>query len=183
MGRRTPRSAAKRLPTAADGLVHDTTWAGDARSAVGSAVLPLALLLAVDAGAGTLSDARAALWAALALLLFAVLWPAEVSVGPGRLVVRGLLRRTTIRTDRLVSVRTLAGVAQRLVLRDADGNRAEIDPQVLIDNPAMWHVLQADLRTSAGRGTVHSGETALRQVEARLDGETARTVFRLSGLE
>ncbi|MFJ8311660.1 MULTISPECIES: hypothetical protein [unclassified Streptomyces] len=183
MGRRTIRSAARRPSTAAEGVVHDTTWAGEARSAVGCALLLLGLLLAVDTGAATLTNGRAAVWAALALLLFAVLWPVQVSVSRGRLVTRGLLGRTEVRTDRLVSVRTSAGVAQRLVLRDADGNRAEIDPRVLIANPAMWHVLDTDARTSADRGTLRCGEPALRRIAARLDKETARTVFKLSGLK
>ncbi|GAA1365786.1 hypothetical protein J0695_06710 [Streptomyces beijiangensis] len=164
-------------------MVHDAGWAGDARAAVGCAVLLLVLLLAIDTGAGTLSVPRGALWTGLAALLFAVLWPARVSVSRGRLVSRGLLSRSGVRTDRLVSVRWSDGVAQRLVLRDADGNRAEIDPKVLVANPPLWRVLDDDSRTSADRGSLRCGETALRQIAARVDRETARTVFRISGLE
>lgn len=75
------------------------------------------------------------------------------------------------------------GVAQRLVLRDADGNRAEIDPRVLIANPPLWAVVDTDARTSIERGTLRCGETALRQMAARVDRESARIVFKLSGLK
>lgn len=163
--------------------VHDSTWAGDARAAVGCAVLLLVLLFAIDTGAGTLSVLRAALWTGLAALLFVVLWPARVSVTRGRLVSRGLLRQAEVRTDRLVSVRWSDGVAQRLVLRDSDGGRAEIDPKVLVANPPLWRVLDQDARTSTERGVLRCGETALRQISARVDRETARTVFKVSGLE
>ncbi|WP_317617786.1 hypothetical protein [Streptomyces sp. SDr-06] len=114
---------------------YDITWPGEARSAVGYGTLLFVLLTAVDAAAGTLTDVRAALWLILGALLFAVLWPARVSAAPGLLVSRGLWRESGVRTDRLVSVRWSNGVAQRLVLRDADGNRAEIDPRVLVANP------------------------------------------------
>ncbi|MFI6682404.1 hypothetical protein [Streptomyces sp. NPDC050485] len=183
MGRRTIQGAPGRPSPAADDAVHDTRWAGEARSAVGCAALLLALLLAVDAVSGTLSGLRTLLWLGLALLLLVVLWPARVSAGPGRLVSRGLLRRAEVRTDRLVSVRWSDGVAQRLVLRDIEGNRAELDPNVLVANPPLWHVLDEDARTSAGRGTLRCGETALRQIAARVDKETAHTVFKVSGLE
>ncbi|MFI6684803.1 hypothetical protein [Streptomyces sp. NPDC050485] len=185
MGRRTTRSVAGRGTTpvrAAEAVVHDTTWAGEARSAAGCAALLLALLYVIDTAAGTLTVPRGVLWTAFAVLLFAVLWPARVSVGRGRLVSRGLLRRTEVRTDRLVSVRWSDGVAQRLVLRDVEGNRAEIDPKVLVANPPLWHLLDADARTSLDRGVLRCGERALRQMAARVDRETARTVFKVSGL-
>ncbi|MEV0091376.1 hypothetical protein [Streptomyces sp. NPDC050738] len=187
MGHRSTRIAAGHSraprPTAYGAVVHDATWAGDARAAVGCAVLLLGLLFAIDAVAGTLSVPRAGLWTGLAVLLFAVLWPARVSVGRGVLVSRGLLRRTAVRTDRLVSVRWSDGVAQRLVLSDADGGRVEIDPKVLVANPPLWHVLDRDARTGAERGLLRCGERALRQIAARVDRETARTVFKVSGLE
>lgn len=164
-------------------LPYDTTWAGEARSAVGYGVLLFALLVAVDEVAGTLTDLRAVLWLFLGILLFAVLWPARVSAGQGLLVSRGLWRRSQVRTDRLVSVRWSDGVSQRLVLRDADGNRAEVDPRVLVANPPLWRLLDRDARTSIVRGTLCCGETALRQISARVDRETARTVFKLSGLQ
>ncbi|MFF4186317.1 hypothetical protein ACFYZ9_24360 [Streptomyces sp. NPDC001691] len=162
---------------------YDITWPGEARSAVGYGTLLFVLLTAVDAAAGTLTDVRAALWLILGALLFAVLWPARVSAAPGLLVSRGLWRESGVRTDRLVSVRWSNGVAQRLVLRDADGNRAEIDPRVLVANPPLWAVVDTDAHTSIERGTLCCGETALRQMATRVDGETARAVFKLSGLE
>lgn len=173
MGRRTLRTA----PPAA----YDRTWAGEARSAVGCAAVLLGLLLLIDTGAGTLTPWRAALWTGLAVLLLLVLWPARVSAGPGLLVTRGL-RTRAVRTDRLVSVRWSDGVAQRLVLRDAEGARAELDPRILVANPPLWRVLDADARTSVQRGTLRCGETALRQMSERVDRETARGVFRASGL-
>ncbi|MFI6469642.1 hypothetical protein ACIBL5_05160 [Streptomyces sp. NPDC050516] len=180
MGRRTTRAAPG---DRAAPLAHDTTWAGEARSAVGYAALLCALLLTVDALADTLTDLRAALWLSLGALLLLVLWPARVSAGRGRLVSRTLFGERTVRTDRLVSVRWSNGVAQRLVLRDADGNRAELDPKVLIANPPLWHVLDADARTSVEGGLLRCGETALRQMASRIDKETARTVFKVSGIE
>ncbi|MFI1173294.1 hypothetical protein [Streptomyces melanogenes] len=174
MGRRTLRTA----PPAA----YDRTWAGEARSAVGCAAVLLGLLLLIDTGAGTLTPWRAALWAGLAVLLLLVLWPARVSAAPGLLVARGPLRTRTVRTDRLVSVRWSDGVAQRLVLRDAEGARAELDPRILVTNPPLWRVLDEDARTSVRRGTLRCGETALRQISARVDREMVRGVFRASGL-
>ncbi|MEU5437727.1 hypothetical protein AB0G73_30730 [Streptomyces sp. NPDC020719] len=163
-------------------LAYDLGWAGEARTAGGCAAVVLGLLLLIDTSAGTLTAPRAALWLGLAALLLAVLWPARVSAGPGLLVSRTLTRTRAVRTDRLVSVRWSDGVAQRLLLRDADGNRAEIDPQVLVHNPPLWRFVDEGARTSVARGMLCCGETALRQVSARIDGETARAVFKVSGL-
>src|SRR6185295_11836952 len=81
MGRRTTRERARERHVHPEPLAYDTTWAGE-----GCAALLLGLLLAIDAAAGTLTDLRAALWLGLAVLLFAVLWPARVSAGRGSLV-------------------------------------------------------------------------------------------------
>ncbi|MFD7016988.1 hypothetical protein [Streptomyces sp. NPDC059161] len=183
MGRRTTSDTARNRAMPPQPVAYDITWAGEARSAVGHGTLLFVLLAAVDEVAGTLTDVRAALWLFLGVLLFTVLWPARVSAAPGLLFSRGLWRQSGVRTDRLVSVRWSSGVAQRLVLRDADGNRAEIDPRVLVANPALWAVVDADARTSIERGTLRCGETALRQMAARVDRESARIVFKLSGLE
>lgn len=182
MGRRTTRAAAGEVQQR-EPATHDVTWAGEARSAVGYATLLSTLLTLVDAAAGTLTYPRTALWLALGALLFAVLWPTRVTAVRGRLISRGLWRRREVHTDRLVSVRWSPGVSQRLILRDADGNRAEVDPRVLKANPALWHVLDTDTRTSVERGLLCCGETALRQLAARVDGETARNVFKVSGLQ
>ncbi|MDT9686854.1 hypothetical protein Q5762_00495 [Streptomyces sp. P9(2023)] len=138
--------------------------------------------MTIDAGTGALATARAVLWIGLAALLFVILLPARVSAAPGRLTVRGLWARHTVRTDRLCSVRWSNGVAQRLVLRDTEDGRAEIDPRVLVANPALWHLLATDARGSSARGTLLCGATALDQLSRRIDRETAETVFKVSGL-
>ncbi|MYT23617.1 hypothetical protein GTW69_25590 [Streptomyces sp. SID7760] len=162
--------------------VHDVHWAGELRSAMGVASLLFTTLFAVDAGSGRLDVTRGVLWAGLACLLFVILLPHRVSVRPGLLSARGLLTKHTVRTDSLVSVHWSDGVAQRMILRDARGSRVEVDPTVLARNPAMWHLLDADSRSSIRQGTLRRGTTALRQLAQRIDRETARTVFKVSGL-
>ena len=162
---------------------HDEDWVGHVRFAVGCAAALLGLLLAVDAAAGRLTWLRVLLWTALATTLFVVLVPPRVRAGAGWLSSRGLLRAHTVRTDRLVSVRWSDGVAQRLVLRDADGCRVEVDPRVFVANPALWHRLDQDTRACVEHGTMLCGVTALRQLAERIDRRTARTVFQVSGLE
>lgn len=164
-------------------VAYDRLWERDLRSSLRCAGALLALLLLIDGAAGSLTPLRAALWAVLAALLFLVLYPSRVAAGEGWLSTRGPLRRHRVRTDHLVSVRCLDGVGQRLVLRDAFGARAEIDPRVLVANPPLWHRLDEDARRSARRGSLTCGETALRRVSERIDRETARTVFTMSGLE
>ncbi|MEU9700741.1 hypothetical protein [Streptomyces sp. NPDC047981] len=164
------------------GEAQDDEWAGETRAAAGCAALLLALSLTIDAGTGSLSTVRAVLWIGVATLLFVILTPSRVSAAPGQLTVRGLWTRHTVRTDRLRSVRWSNGVSQRLVLRDAEDNRAEIDPRVLVANPALWHRVAADARRSAAQGTLLCGATALDQLARRIDRETAETVFKVSGL-
>lgn len=166
----------------AGALAYDIHWAGERRSAVGVAFLLCTALFAMDAGFGELDLVRGALWSGLAGLVFVILLPPRVSVRPGLLSARGLLVTRTVRTDSLVSVRWADGVAQRMILRDAEGSRVEIDPAVLVRNPAMWRRLDADSRTAIRRGTLLCGETALRELGQRIDRETARTVFTVSGL-
>ncbi|MER7111670.1 hypothetical protein [Streptomyces sp. NPDC000229] len=163
-------------------VVRDGRWAVDARFACACAGTLLGLLLLVDAGAGSLTRWRAVLWAALAVLLWAVLTPPSVSARPGLLVSRGLLRERSVRTDRLVSVRRSDGVAQRLILRDTEGGRVELDPRVLVANPPLWRVVDEDARACLADGLLLCGAAALRQLSARVDRETARTVFEASGL-
>ncbi|WP_406417023.1 hypothetical protein OH809_36785 [Streptomyces sp. NBC_00873] len=170
------------LPTP-DRTAYDREWSGDVRFAGGCSVTLLGLLLAVDAAAGRLTWLRVLLWAAIAAVLCAVLVPPRVCAGTGWLSSRGLLRRTTVRTDLLVSVRWSDGVAERLLLRDAHGCRVELDPRVFVANPALWHRLDEDARTCMKRGTLLCGATALRQLGDRIDRRTARTVFEVSGLE
>ncbi|MCM1973036.1 MULTISPECIES: hypothetical protein [unclassified Streptomyces] len=161
---------------------RDGEWAGDARAAVGIALGFPMLLMGVDTAAGTLNALRALLWAGLGLVLFTVLWPTMVSADPGLLTARGLIRRHQVHTDRLASVTWHNGIAQRLLLEDTDGNRAEVDPRVFAANPALWHVLDRDIRTSLSRGTLHGGRQALRQLSRVIERETSHTVFKVSGL-
>ncbi|MEU7299888.1 hypothetical protein [Streptomyces sp. NPDC007206] len=170
-------------PACAGGTVYDRDWAADVRRSIRCAGVLLALLLLIDRAAGSLSWWHGALWAGIALLLLLVLFPVRVSAGAGWLAARRLLRTRRVRTDLLVAVRPLDGVAQRLVLRDALGNRAEIDPEVLIRNPGLWHLLDEGARISEAAGTLVCGTTALHRLSRRLDSETAREVFRASGLE
>jgi hypothetical protein len=162
---------------------YDHLWTADLRSSVHCSAVLLALLLVIDWGAGSFTLWRGTLWAALAVLLFLVLFPPRVAAGEGWLASRGLLRERRVRTDRLVSVRCLNGVGQRLVLRDSLGGRLEIDPRVLVANPQLWHRLDEDARVSALRGSLTCGATALLRLSQRIDRETARTVFEVSGLE
>ncbi|MFE6668114.1 hypothetical protein ACFVFH_31720 [Streptomyces sp. NPDC057697] len=170
-------------PPSSDTTADDDGWPADRRFAVHCSVTLLGLLTVVDAAAGHLTWPRALLWTGLAALLCAVLVPPRVRAGTGWLSSRGLLRRRTVRTDRLVSVRWSDGVAQRMVLRDTEGGRVEVDPEVFLANPALWHRLDEDARGCVARGTLRCGVTALRQLSDRIDRGHARTVFRISGLE
>ncbi|MFJ4468762.1 hypothetical protein ACIP2X_14915 [Streptomyces sp. NPDC089424] len=163
--------------------VHDRHWVRDVRGAIGCAGVLLALLLLLDSAAGTLTAWRAVLWAVLALLLLAVLCPSRISAGEGWIVARSLLRSRRVRTDLLVSVSCLDGVSQRLLLRDAFGDRFEIDPRVLMDNPELWRRLDEDARRAEASGFLLCGTTALSRLSARIDAETAHTVFKVSGLD
>ncbi|WP_327353303.1 hypothetical protein [Streptomyces sp. NBC_01304] len=168
---------------APEAVLHDRNWASERREALLCAGALLALLLLIDTAANGLDPGRTALWAGLALLLFAVLRPPLVTAGEGWLTSRGMLRTQSVRTDCLVSVRWLDGVAQRLVLRDLYGVRVELDPKVLTANPDLWHRLERDARTSTERGLLTCGATALRQLSRRIDSDTAHLLFKVSGLD
>ncbi|WNM33857.1 hypothetical protein RKE30_27535 [Streptomyces sp. Li-HN-5-11] len=171
-------------PAAEPGRVaYDHHWARDLHSSIRCSAAFLALLFAIDWGTGDLTWWRSALWLTLALLLFLVLCPPRVCAGEGWMASRALLRSRRVRTDLLVSVRTLDGVAQLLVLRDAVGGRVEIDPRVLVNNPDLWYRLDEDARKSAASGCLRSGTDTLRHFSERLERETALTVFRISGLD
>ncbi|MCT9006452.1 hypothetical protein [Streptomyces rhizosphaerihabitans] len=183
MERRNDPCAAAEVPPPAEEVAHDLLWARDLRSWLRCAGALLALLLLIDGAAGTLTDPRALLWFTLAALLFVVLCPTRIAAGEGWLTSRGPLGTRRVRTDRLVSVRCLDGVGERLVLRDTFGARLEIDPRVLVASPELWHRLDEDARVSALRGSLVCGETALHRVSERIDRETALTVFKVSGLD
>ena len=158
-------------------------WAQAVRSAGRYAGVLLALLLLVDWGSGWISPGRAALWCALAGLLFVVLYPARVSAGGDWLASRRLVGEQRVRTDLLVSVRCVDGVSQRLLLRDALGGRVEIDPEVLVRHPQLGLRLDEGARKSAADGLLLCEVTAMRRVSRRVERETAHAVFRASGLE
>ncbi|WP_369187591.1 hypothetical protein [Streptomyces sp. R08] len=179
MGR--PDDAHAQAPAHAS--AHDRLWRRDLRDTFRCAGALLVLLLVVDHLTGHFTLWRGALWLALAVLLFVVLYPARVRAGEGWLSSRGLLRERRVRTDRLVSVRCLDGISQRMVLRDDLGGRVEIDPAVLVTNPDLWHRVSEDSRRSLTSGTLTCGATALRRIAERVERETAETVFKVSGLE
>ncbi|MFD3502707.1 hypothetical protein ACFWWT_33795 [Streptomyces sp. NPDC058676] len=163
--------------------VHDRRWVRELHSSVRCAATLLGLLLVIDWGEGCFTLWRGALWLALGLLLFVVLCPPRVRAGEGWLASRGLLRERRVRTDLLVSVSCPDGLSRRLVLRDVLGGRVEIDPQVLVDNPDLWHRLDEDAQTSASRGSLTCGAPVLGRLSQRIDRETALHVFKISGLE
>ncbi|WP_326709787.1 hypothetical protein OG758_10830 [Streptomyces sp. NBC_01474] len=165
------------------GVTYDSRWPKDLRSAIRCSAVVLCLLQLIDWWAGSFTAARATLWVALGVLLFVILYPARVTAGEGWLASRGLVRERRVRTDALVSARCLGGVSQRLRLRDASGGRLEINPQVLHSNPELWHRFAKDANAAAARGHLTCGATALRRISARIDRETALTVFKDSGLD
>ncbi|POX44548.1 hypothetical protein C3489_36240 [Streptomyces sp. Ru71] len=163
--------------------MYDRRWTVEVRTAARCATALLALLILVDGVASTLTPWRGVLWLALAALLFLVLCPPRISAGPGWLATRCLLRTRRVRTDLLVSVYPHDGVSRRLVLRDALGGRVELDPQVFLDNPGLWYRVEEDILHSTTTGSLRCGTTALHRLTEHVDRETARTVFKLSGLD
>ncbi|EST21089.1 hypothetical protein [Streptomyces roseochromogenus] len=179
----TPIRSTGSPPAGTVGVAYDRDWRADVRAALRCAGALLGLLLLVDWAAGSLTWWRGALWVVLALLLLLVLFPVRVSAGAGWLAVRRLLVTRRVRTDLLTAVRPLDGVAQRLILRDALGNRVEVDPGVLIRNPNLWYLLDEGVRVSEAAGTLLCGTTALHRLARRVDSETALCVFRVSGMD
>ncbi|MEV6947854.1 hypothetical protein AB0N07_39095 [Streptomyces sp. NPDC051172] len=188
MGRRDdacggPLDAHADDPDGAGEATNDREWTQELWSSVRCAGVLLALLLLVDWGSGRLALWRVALWLALAGLLFVVLYPARVSAGGNWLASRRLVREYRVRTDLLVSVRHLDTISPRLLLRDALGGRVEIDPEVLVRNPPLWFRLDEGARKAAADGSLLCGATTLGRISRRVDQETARAVFKASGLE
>ncbi|MEV0317671.1 hypothetical protein ACIBKX_04120 [Streptomyces sp. NPDC050658] len=165
-----------------EAAVSDRRWAADVRAAVFCAFALLVLVTLVDLANGTLDGVRAGLWAGLSALLYLILHPAKVSAGPGWLAVRGLLRHRHVCTGLLTAVRHEEGVAARLVLCDSLGNRVEVDPKVLAENPLLLHRLDAGVRDARERGLLRTGTEVVDRLAARLDAETARGVFERSRL-
>lgn len=175
-------TGADRRPAPHEREIVDRRWATDLRTTLLCVGSFLSLLVLIDAAAGTLTVARAALWSGLALLLLLVLVPARVAVGDGWLTVRTVRGTRRVRTDRLVAAHTTGHADQRLVLRDALGGRVEFDSRVLAANPALWHRLDTAARASARADHPTARPAALHTLSERIDRETARTVFQVSGL-
>ncbi|MFB6839654.1 hypothetical protein [Streptomyces sp. NPDC056361] len=165
-----------------DRTVQDGEWAGEARAAAGCAGLLLAVALTVEACDSGLNLPAVLLWIALAVVLFVVLLPARVVAAPGRLTVRTLWTRTVVRTDRLATLHWSDGIERRLVLTDVDGGRARIELRVVLANPSLWLLLEADARSSLANGTLGDGVRDLDRLARRVERDTARSVFTISGL-
>ncbi|MEU8827705.1 hypothetical protein [Streptomyces sp. NPDC048636] len=161
----------------------DRRWRGDARCAAYCALMFVALTTLLDWGSGGLTVGRADLWALIGAVVFTVLRPARVTAGDGWLAVQGLLRERRVRTDALVTVVQYGSVSTRLVLRDAHGHAVELDPEVLVANPLLWHRLDAGARRSRQRGTLRRGSAVLDRLGERIDGDTARAILKASGLD
>ncbi|WP_424214985.1 hypothetical protein ACN20G_24600 [Streptomyces sp. BI20] len=179
--RRAPRHAtthpARSAPARADRPAHRPRPVRrdprpERRVALGLAALTPTLLNAVDLMAGRAHPTRALGWCALGLLVLAVLWPARVELAPGRLLVRGLLVRRALRTDRVTGLALSEGLVPRLLLRDADGRRAALDPALLVEQPRAWAVLDADLRASEAAGALRTGTADLATLRRRVERAT-----------
>ncbi|MFF7970774.1 hypothetical protein [Streptomyces sp. NPDC007905] len=160
----------------------DRHWRGKARLALNCALAFFALCLLVDWDAGSLTPLRALLWAALSARVFIVLLPHRVTAGPGWIAVCTPWRRHVVRTDALVAVRQYEGPSGGLVLRDAHGDRLELDPRVLAASPLLWHELETGTHRSLERGTLRHGADVVARLGHHIDDESARAVLRASGL-
>ncbi|WP_436750897.1 hypothetical protein [Streptomyces sp. URMC 124] len=164
-------------------LAHDRHWRSEARAAWYCGTALAGVLVLADLGRGSLNGPRGACWAGLGALLLAVLMPHRVTAGDGWLAVRGLLGEKRVRTDLLTRVRRADGMTPRLVLRDAGGNRVELDPQVLVANPLLWHRLDAGARRSRESGLLREGGAPLAELAERIDGEGARRLLETCGFD
>lgn len=178
--RHRPRTAA---PPGGAVLAHDRHWRREARAAWCSGAALTCALTLIDLARGALDGLRGGCWAALGALLLVVLMPQRVTVGEGWLATRGLLRERRVRTDLLTRVRRSDGITPRLVLSDVGGGRVELDPEVLVANPLLWHHLEAGVRHARADGLLREGATALACVGRRVDEEVARVLLREAGLE
>lgn len=166
--------------------VEDRRWLAEVCWVGAGGAVVLGTLLAVDAGYGRLSWPRCALWAGLALLLCAVLVPPRVTAGRGWLASRDVLGTHRVRTDRLVAFHWdegAVGTARRVILRDAEGARVELDVGVLTANPALWLLLEEGARDALRYGTLTKGAAALTRLANRVERDTARALLTASGLD
>ena len=177
-----PRHGAQSRPGA---RVSDPRWAAQARWAAGAAAFLLVSLLVVDHLYDRLTWQRAALWAGLSLLLCLVLVPPRVTGGPGWLASRDVWGERRVRTDRLVALywpQGAACTAGRIVLRDAEGTRLEVDLAVLTASPGVWLRLEEGARLAQRAGTLVRGAPVLARLAHQVEEEAARAVFTTSGL-
>ncbi|MFF7729933.1 hypothetical protein [Streptomyces sp. NPDC008001] len=158
-------------------LAHDRRWRREARAAWYCGGALAGVLLIADLARGGLDGPRAVCWTGLGALLTAVLLPPRVTAGDGWLAVRGLLGEKRVRTDLLTRVHRADGMTPRLVLRDAGGNRVELDPQVLVANPLLWHRLDGGARRARASGLLQEGGAPLAELAERIDGEGARRLL------
>jgi hypothetical protein len=160
---------------------RDRGWPARLHTAYAAAASVLALALVLDGWDGTLTAWRALAWTGLAALLFCVLLPPRTTAGAGWLRVRGLARGHRVRTDLLVAAVFDGRVDRRLLLRDALGNRVAVEVAVLLDNPFLWHEVDAGARRSRAAGLLpHSA--ALRDLAERIDAAEARRLLSAAGI-
>ncbi|MCZ0983187.1 hypothetical protein O1L60_40760 [Streptomyces diastatochromogenes] len=178
-----PHRFARVVQDAHRDVLYDAGWPGEARAAAGCAALLLAVSLTVEVGTDHLTLLHTAGFIALSSALLVILLPARVAATPDLLIVQGLWTTRTVRTDRLSAVVwPTGGTAHRVILRDTEGGRAEIDLRVLSANPALWLRLDAGARTSVRRGTLNGDTSDLARLSLHLHSETARSVLKVSGL-
>lgn len=136
----------------------------------------LAAALVLGAVTGGLTWPAALLWAAAAAVLFAVLAPPRITADGGELTVRTLLRSHRVRLDRLAAARVEGHTAQRVLLRDTAGRRAELDTFLLAECPLLRHALDTGVRRSHTAGLLPAADAgAVRDLVAAAD---ARDVAR-----
>jgi hypothetical protein len=80
--------------------------------------------------------------------------PQSVRLGDGWLAVSRLGRWQRVLTSHLVGLSANPHVAGSLVLRDAAGNRAEIDVRCLVRNPLIWQRLHRDVNHARRTGSL-----------------------------
>ncbi|MFD5327318.1 hypothetical protein [Streptomyces sp. NPDC127092] len=178
-----PRRIARPVPGVPGDVLSDVGWPGEARTAVGCAVMLLLMSLIVDAGTHGLAVLRTAAFITLASVLLVILLPARVTAASDLLIVQGLWVARTVRIDRLSCVAwPSGGTSHRVILRDAEGGRVEVDLRVLSANPAIWLRLEAGARASVRRGTLSRDTSDLARLSLYIHAETARSVLKASGL-
>jgi hypothetical protein len=192
MGRRQPsrvrnRGFDRHRPTAAPPgrapVAEDHNWRRETWAAWCSGAALAGVLVLIDLARGGLCWGHGGCWAALGALLVLVLLPQRVTAGDGWLATRGLLHERRVRTDLLTRVRRSDGITPRIVLGDAGGGRVEIDPQVFVANPLIWHYVDTGARHSRRSGLLREGAPELKALADRIDGEGARSLLEASGLD